>query len=500
MAKNYDDDEVSLDCCRKAHALNATYADKDVEVEVSSGRLSEQSLDGAYASYHYPLDIPTYDGNPSITHPDVLYIEGGWNGYSYWMAFTPFPDDPRENPSVVASNDGVHWEVPVGGTNPVTPYSELEPGFTYFSDTDMVRLANGDLALYYRATNPSANQARIYRKTSSDGITWSAATMVIQVNQSALLASPAIVREANGTFSMWSINAATGNHLTRWERRTSPDGIAWSAPTTCTVPAIRGGGEPWHVDVIRDDTTGGYHALLMSNGDLNLYYRYSQDGLTWYGSETVIVPKVDGTVGYYRSAFMKSPTRPGAFDVYAPAVEGYGGDAVELMVLMRGIQLDAQPDLLTRGHDSVFILGSQFTAHVGTPAVGTMNSLPVMLLDSAATERVHAVVGLPPSWKSVYIEAIWANAGTGAGDVVIQHNNDLLKPGTGFGSVGYVGANITATAGAQNVVMVTDLTRPGSTPVTGGAAVIRILRRGADAADTLPNDIGLIGVRLRRAS
>lgn len=26
MVKNYDDDEVSLDCCRKAHALNATYA------------------------------------------------------------------------------------------------------------------------------------------------------------------------------------------------------------------------------------------------------------------------------------------------------------------------------------------------------------------------------------------------------------------------------------------------------------------------------------------
>jgi hypothetical protein len=463
-------------------------------------RLSAASLNSAYQGVVGPLDIPTYDGNPSVTHPDVLYFQDGWNGFKWWMAFTPFPDDPRENPSVVASNDGVTWLVPPGLTNPVTPYSELAAGFTYHSDTDLCQLANGDLALYYRATNPSgATEARIYRKTSSNGVTWSSATQVISITPSAALASPAVVREADNTFSMWSINTTTGAHATRWERRTSVDGVTWSAPTTCSVPAIAAGGEPWHVDVMRDRT--GYHALLMTNGDARLYYRWSRDGLTWYGSDRVPLPKTGtsyDTVGYYRSTLINSPSHPGRFDVYAPAVTGSGAAAVERIFLHRGIGLVATADVNARLQDEVFIPGAQFAASVGTPAVGNVNGVPTMLLDSATTEQVHAVVGLPTSWTSVRVDALWANAGTGTGDVVLNLKNDLLKSGSALGALGYQGANITATAGAQNIVITTNLI--ASTPVSAGAAVIRILRRGADAPDTLPNDIGLIGVRLTRTA
>jgi hypothetical protein len=74
--------------------------------------------------------IPTYDGSNEATHPcivDTLPILGHpWHNYRYWMAFTPYPGNNSdrfrlENPSFVASNDGLSWMVPDGVTNPVIP-------------------------------------------------------------------------------------------------------------------------------------------------------------------------------------------------------------------------------------------------------------------------------------------------------------------------------------------------------------------------------------------
>lgn len=46
-------------------------------------------------------------------HPSVCFFKEGWNGYKYWMAFTPMPKealpypDRWENPCLVASMDGI---------------------------------------------------------------------------------------------------------------------------------------------------------------------------------------------------------------------------------------------------------------------------------------------------------------------------------------------------------------------------------------------------------
>lgn len=61
-----------------------------------------------------PLYIETPCGTNEPYHPSVLYFKDGWNGYKYWMAFTPMPDgtqpkpyvDRWERPCVYASNDG----------------------------------------------------------------------------------------------------------------------------------------------------------------------------------------------------------------------------------------------------------------------------------------------------------------------------------------------------------------------------------------------------------
>src|SRR5699024_7190098 len=53
-----------------------------------------------------PIYIPTYDNELQAIHPKVLYFPNSWNGYKYWMAFTPYTnsDIKTENPSIVASN------------------------------------------------------------------------------------------------------------------------------------------------------------------------------------------------------------------------------------------------------------------------------------------------------------------------------------------------------------------------------------------------------------
>ena len=102
-----------------------------------------------------PQTIPTYDGTNQPTHPSVVKFDQPWNGYTYWMAMTPYPynDGSYENPSIVVSNDGENWIVPSGLTNPLvgTP----NPGHN--CDADLVYV-------------PEFNELRIYYVEADDSI------------------------------------------------------------------------------------------------------------------------------------------------------------------------------------------------------------------------------------------------------------------------------------------------------------------------------------------
>lgn len=60
------------------------------------------------------LDITTPYGDKGGTHPKVINFEKPWNGYKYWMAYSPYPKHRAkfENPVIMASNDLVKWEYP----------------------------------------------------------------------------------------------------------------------------------------------------------------------------------------------------------------------------------------------------------------------------------------------------------------------------------------------------------------------------------------------------
>ncbi len=72
-------------------------------------------------------DFPAYysdsaHADDQVTHPDVVVLEEPWNGYRYWAVYTPnvMRISIYENPSIVASSDGVHWVEPEGFPIPLS--------------------------------------------------------------------------------------------------------------------------------------------------------------------------------------------------------------------------------------------------------------------------------------------------------------------------------------------------------------------------------------------
>lgn len=66
------------------------------------------------------LNIETYYGGKNQpTHPSVVSFEKAWNGYKYWMAYSPFPNGngDEENPCIAVSNDLLYWDIPQGFLN-----------------------------------------------------------------------------------------------------------------------------------------------------------------------------------------------------------------------------------------------------------------------------------------------------------------------------------------------------------------------------------------------
>src|SRR5438552_9192690 len=68
-----------------------------------------------------PLTIPTPDGSGQVTEPSIVQFSPPWRGFTYWMVVAPYPhsDAEDENPSIFVSDDGRHWSLPPGGTNPI---------------------------------------------------------------------------------------------------------------------------------------------------------------------------------------------------------------------------------------------------------------------------------------------------------------------------------------------------------------------------------------------
>jgi len=464
------------------------------------------------------LDLPTFDDDANVTHVSVVTIPEGFAGYRYWMAYTPYPDATREDPHVVASNDNQSWEVPTGGTLRLYSQADAISDFgsgAFNSDTELVELPTGGIACYWRVVKSGDN---IVRKTTTDGRTWSAKADIFTDTANNAI-SPSIVIDSGGTWHMWTVNGATST-AREVEHRTSADGVTWGSASTCTLPSGTSV-NPWHIAVRRVGST--YYMLV--NGDTDrgsgsnqgsfLYYWTSSDGDTWTGTDDAVIPVQEGFERYYRSHFEPTPGQPLKWNVYLANVDESPSDVWRISV-HEGVDFalgHAQTnrsllDDLVSERDTIFVPANAFQPGSGTTAGTVGNWVPGLEYASSGYNLATFGVRFPADWNTAEIELLWANGGTGSGDVRWRVYRTIFRDGTDLGGGGTNQISVTenATAGGEDAMVVTTFSGTVGTNDGGTAsgeptlATIGVQRRALDAEDTLSEVANLIGVKLRKAS
>lgn len=261
-------------------------------------------------------------GGSGLCHPKLLDIPGGWNGYRYWMAFTPYfglvgRRDQYENPHVVVSNDLETWVEPADGAIDIPE----DGNGSYWSDTHMALDDSGVMHLWYRGYNFSFASRCYVHRTSTDGVNWSPRAVFNIPGQGSLASavaaneflSPAIHRDgaewacydlvrATDNLGIGATAASTQTHVVR---RTSPNPDDFGAYLPANVvqysPRLWGTGQdPWHMDAIK---VGGLYIHLVTTSNLGtslaqgLYLCTSRDGLNFD-----VQPKMPLSKTPYRSS------------------------------------------------------------------------------------------------------------------------------------------------------------------------------------------------------
>lgn len=245
-----------------------------------------------------PNPYPAQVNEP--VHPSLLSFSAPWNGYLFWVAFTPYPgaDSQYENPSVVASNDMISWVEPAA--NPLVDH----PGGTRYNADSHLFMSpdNATMYLMFRERGVSAeNRLKIMHTT--DGRNWSAPVTVLSGAVGTLdFGSPSIWWNGTGwTMISGNLDAASPWPLQRRVSATSDVYGAWGAPTTVTMAPLAGRAW-WHTCMVH---VGGGHVIGLaqdnagtagSSGDL-YYVESGDDGLTF-----AVHRRVSLAGGKYRSA------------------------------------------------------------------------------------------------------------------------------------------------------------------------------------------------------
>lgn len=292
-----------------------------------------------------------------VTHPDVVVMDQAWNGYRYWAVYTPNVNriSIYENPSIVASHDGVNWVEPAGLTNPIEP----QPPSTRYHNCDADMVYNEDMDAMMAYWNWADDQAggvgaEVRVRISYDGIHWGVpatyndTTRVWTAPSNAeertvsdgaqdyitAVASPArydmlsptiVYDDFRDIYIMWSNN--TGNvgynngQKNFVEMRYSKDGINWGTPVRVNnfLGKDANGRQlaPWHQDVQYISELKEFICVSQCFAGGNpdgsvLHLTVSKDGANWQqvGTAPLLSPGSDGSwddFQIYRSSVYYEP-------------------------------------------------------------------------------------------------------------------------------------------------------------------------------------------------
>ena len=244
-----------------------------------------------------PITITTYTGGTNeLVHPSVLYFADGWNGYPYWMAYTPYDGGSviHENPSIAVSTDGDTWVTPPGLTNPVEPY----PGGPYNADPNIFMAPDNKTMYMVFKMSIDASTKVTYLRTSTDGITWTPKVELIRNTWEDV--SPCVVWDGT-QYVMWSVKHVDNPNSLLRRTAPAPEG-PWSVPTTCTID-VPGAQDLWHIDIAR--VGGQYLAVASPQDNKPPFFGVSDDGLSLrFARHTLLPVGKTGQGSFYKCAIV----------------------------------------------------------------------------------------------------------------------------------------------------------------------------------------------------
>lgn len=274
-----------------------------------------------------PSPYSSIDGQ--MVHPSVVYISGGWNGYSRWMAVTPYPgaNDDYENPCILASNDGETWVVPSGVTNPIVPPPADVASGAFNSDTHLLLSPDGSkLYILFRYVSSTEPRERLLLMESTNGRDWTSPVTIYSANlETRRMVSPSMWWDGSQYVIVAHDIAQANSPLVRMVNGGSDPYTGWPAAPTNATLTHPSAGSWWHsffnrlpdgriLGLVQDGNSGGG----------NLYLADSNDG-----GLTFTVEPFDLFGGFYRSCFVVIPSPQG------PAAEIYLGRISPSFVIRR---------------------------------------------------------------------------------------------------------------------------------------------------------------------
>lgn len=151
-----------------------------------------------------------------------------------------------------------------------------------------------------------------------------------------------------------------------------------------------------------------------------------------------------------------------------------------------------------KGGRPIWVRPAELSVQSGAPSLGVVATRYVgWLLDATTDEAVAGTWDMPDGWLTAHLDVYWTNVGAGAGDVRWGLYTDQTADGAALG--GLAGDELTVTAPAQNVLKVSRIVTGRAFTATSLQSM-RVFRFGAAAADTLANDVALLGVQITKAS
>ena len=256
------------------------------------------------------LEIISSYGDNQAYHPKVLAFKNKWNGYKYWMSYTPYPNgvDAKENPHIAVSNDLVTWKEPSEGVNPLDEPEDKQSRKRYNSDSHIVYNSDkNEIECYWRYVDDIENKLYIYRMDSKDGVNWSKkiVTAFSDDRKKKDFISPAIIYE-NNIYKMWYVDC---DYKTVYA--TSKDGIEWEDQKLFKLQYPKKL-NTWHLDVIH--TQKGYEMVVVAwdkwtnRNDMDLYYTVSKNETDFETARVILKPSRRSQYwdnkGIYRSSIL----------------------------------------------------------------------------------------------------------------------------------------------------------------------------------------------------